>query len=221
MTPLFVFDFDGTLCDSIEDFITVMNLLAESYRFRPVLEADRIILRDLPSNEIARYLNIKAWKIPLIVREARLEMQKRIDDMKLFDGLTETFEELERLQIPVWVLTSNSRVNVDAFLNQRKLRVQRVFAESSLFGKGNMLRGMLKREKISADTPVVYIGDETRDVEAARKAGVFSAAVTWGYSSEKALHDAKPDFILREARDILSLLQLKVENLRAQKGFDL
>ena len=34
---------------------------------------------------------------------------------------------------------------------------------------------------------VVYVGDETRDIVAARKLGIRVAAVTWGYNSSEAL----------------------------------
>lgn len=218
MKPLFVFDFDGTICDSTGAFIVILNILAESYKFKKVSEGDMEELRSLPSKQLPRYLGIKAWKLPLMIREARTEMEKRIETMKPYPGYAEVFEELERLEIPTWILTSNSRANVDSFLRKEKLRVGRVFAESSFFGKGNLLRSIIKREKIDPQTPIVYIGDETRDIEAARKAGTFAAAVTWGYASEKVLNDHEPDFLLREPKDIFALLKLKVERLHDQKG---
>ncbi len=198
-----------------------MNILADSYRFKKLSEADRVAIRDMSSQEVLKYLHIKAWKLPLIVREARLELQKRIETMQPFEGIREVFAELAAEKIPTWILTSNSRANVDAFLAKEKIAVDKVFCESSIFGKGNLLRGLLKREKISAEQPIVFVGDESRDVEAARKSGVFAAAVTWGYNSETLLKKYDPDYLLQNPRDILSLLKLEVKNIFSQEGFDL
>jgi phosphoglycolate phosphatase-like HAD superfamily hydrolase len=49
---------------------------------------------------------------------------------------------------------------------------------------------------------VFYIGDETRDIEAAKKAGIKSIAVTWGYNTKAILDNSNPDFLC-ESTDAL------------------
>jgi len=39
----------------------------------------------------------------------------------------------------------------------------------------------------------LFVGDKTRDIEAAKKAGIRMAAVTWGYNSRRSLDAMKPD----------------------------
>ena len=48
---------------------------------------------------------------------------------------------------------------------------------------------MLKRTGIAA-RDAISIGDEVRDGEAARQAGIDFGAVSWGYGSMKALRQA-------------------------------
>jgi len=55
------------------------------------------------------------------------------------------------------------------------------------------------------------VGDETRDIEAAKAAGFQSVAVTWGYNSKKVLENARPDFIVEDFSALESLLRTKVE----------
>jgi len=53
---------------------------------------------------------------------------------------------------------------------------------------------------------VFYVGDETRDVEAARKAGVKTIAVTWGFNGEDILKKQKPDYLARRPEELIALL---------------
>jgi len=53
---------------------------------------------------------------------------------------------------------------------------------------------------------VIYIGDEVRDIEAARAAGIKIASVTWGYNLESILTENKPDYIVTQPRDLLNLM---------------
>jgi phosphoglycolate phosphatase len=73
-----------------------------------------------------------------------------------------------------------------------------------LFGKGKALRRIVRAERLDS-SEVLYVGDEVRDIEAARKARVASAAVTWGLNTEAILRAGGPDLV---AADPLILHQL-------------
>ena len=50
----------------------------------------------------------------------------------------------------------------------------------------------------------VYVGDETRDIEAAKRAGFISIGVPWGYDSLRLIQKSCPDFIAETPRQLLS-----------------
>ena len=58
----------------------------------------------------------------------------------------------------------------------------------------------------------IAIGDEVRDIEAARAAGIACGAVTWGYAAPEALTALKPDLVFERIEDIVS-------QLRTESGF--
>jgi phosphoglycolate phosphatase len=60
-----------------------------------------------------------------------------------------------------------------------------------LFGKAAKINAVIKR---CASSPALTtsIGDEVRDIEAARALGICSLAVTWGYATVLALETAQP-----------------------------
>ena len=65
------------------------------------------------------------------------------------------------------------------------------------------MRRIVRAEK---GRTVLYVGDETRDVEAAMAAGVDAAAVTWGFQTEALLRSANPRFVLSAPRELVELV---------------
>ena len=55
----------------------------------------------------------------------------------------------------------------------------------------------------------ISIGDEVRDIEAARTAGIACGAVTWGYAAAEALRALGPDRVFERMEDVAGLLANK------------
>jgi phosphoglycolate phosphatase len=68
---LVLFDFDGTLADSLDWFLGIFDQVAERYGFRHLAPGDRERLRGLETRAILRDLGVPAWKLPLIARHLR------------------------------------------------------------------------------------------------------------------------------------------------------
>jgi phosphoglycolate phosphatase-like HAD superfamily hydrolase len=52
---------------------------------------------------------------------------------------------------------------------------------------------------------ILYVGDETRDIEAAKESGLRMAAVTWGYNSAVALSALNPEHLLQSPLELLKI----------------
>jgi beta-phosphoglucomutase-like phosphatase (HAD superfamily) len=53
-----------------------------------------------------------------------------------------------------------------------------------------------------APAEIVAIGDEVRDIEAARNVGIACGSVAWGYAAPKALRARNPDLLFEHMEDI-------------------
>jgi phosphoglycolate phosphatase len=51
----------------------------------------------------------------------------------------------------------------------------------------------------------LFVGDSSADMEAARRAGVKSCAVTYGYGTQQALAEWKPDYWISDLRELSAL----------------
>jgi phosphoglycolate phosphatase len=67
----------------------------------------------------------------------------------------------------------------------------------------------IRRTFSLAHGEIVYVGDETRDLRAAQKAGIPSVGVTWGFNNKKSLAAFKPALLADEPKDLLQLTMRK------------
>lgn len=189
-----IFDFDGTICDSFSKAVELANDYLVKHEFEPITTDE---LRNKGIKRLIAERKLTFWQKLGLVRLARRESSRYIDEFKVFPGLTKVLKELHQ-QNKLSILTTNSKPNVERFLRNHGLTTyfDHVYSNGNLFGKAKVLRKL---------KPDIYIGDETRDIEAGKGASVISVAVTWGFESSQLLMKAKPDFIIEQP---LKLLQL-------------
>jgi len=123
-------------------------------------------------------------------------MRRHVSETKPFTGMDAALREISNSGYRMGILTSNSVENVRKFLDINSLSALFDFIHSgrSLFGKDRVIRKLLNHEQIPADR-VVYIGDETRDIEASRNAGISVISVSWGLNRRDLLASLSPDQI--------------------------
>lgn len=192
---LAIFDFDGTLADSFPWFAENVNQMAERHGFKPIEAHEVDTLRRLDARRIVAHLQVPLWKMPLIAADMRRRMAADITSIRLFDGTGPMLRQLADHGVAIAILTSNSEANVRRVLGPALAAlVGRYVCGASLFGKRAKLRRLLE-DGAYARTEVIYIGDELRDLEAARLEGVPFGGVTWGYTTADALAAAAPDVL--------------------------
>ncbi|AQR74455.1 HAD-IA family hydrolase [Sphingomonas sp. LM7] len=203
---LVIFDFDGTLSDSGDWFLSVVDQLARRFRFRTVAPDQVEMLRHKSSREVIDFLGISRWKMPLIARHLRKLVGLNAHQIELFPGTPDLLERLADTGVKIALVTSNSEANARKILGDgHAARIDFYACGSSLFGKAPKFRRVLKKMGIPA-AQALAIGDETRDVDAAREVGMRAGSVLWGYASETALGALEPDALFREPQDILDYI---------------
>ncbi|HWK36064.1 HAD hydrolase-like protein [Sphingomonas sp.] len=202
-----IFDFDGTLSNSGDWFLTVVNQLARRFRFREVGDDEIEMLRHRTSREVIAYLGISRWKLPIIARHVRQLVARNVDQIELFPGTPGLLATLATGGVRMGLVTSNAADNARAILGAGNAgHFEAWAAGSSLFGKARKFRRVLRQMGL-APNEVISIGDETRDIDAAREVGMRTGAVSWGYASEDALIALRPDAFFRTPDDIVAYLR--------------
>jgi len=203
-----LFDFDGTLVDTIDMALTFYNKIAPDYHCKPVDQEDIKNLSTHKLQELLPAYGITKFKIFILLLRIRKEVKKQIAEIKPIKNMESTLLDLKNRGYKLGVVTSNSRNTVSKFLANNQLSGVFDFICSSnhFFGKDRVLRRLIRRYKITKGN-AIYVGDETRDVEASKRAGMAVIAVCWGLSSRKMLETTCPDQIADSPKDIYTSIQ--------------
>jgi phosphoglycolate phosphatase len=189
---LAIFDSDGTLADTLPWMRSVFNELAAEHGFRKVEEHEYGQFRDLQGRALLKALDLPLWKMPRVLSSMRARMAQHTGDFTLFAGMRETLHALADGGMKLGVVSSNSQANVERVLGPETARlIAHYDCSASMFGKAAKIRAVVRQSGVSREQ-TIYIGDETRDAEAARKAGVAFGAAAWGQHSADALRAENP-----------------------------
>jgi phosphoglycolate phosphatase len=202
---LAIFDLDGTLADSFPWFLRTINDVADHFNFRRVAQEDIEELRHASSREILSRLEVPLWKLPAIARHARWLKAEAAGEISLFAGVEAMLRMLADNGVQMALVTSDSEANAREKLGDAAALFSHFDCAASLFGKPAKFRRVIRRAGV-APARVISIGDEVRDIDAARAVGIACGAVCWGYAAPAALQALRPDHVFEQISDIAPAL---------------
>ncbi|HEY9832550.1 MAG TPA: HAD-IA family hydrolase [Stenomitos sp.] len=202
-----VFDFDGTLADTFDALVMITNRLALEFGYPPTTPEELPKLRNLSSKDIISTSGVPLFKIPFFLNKVREYLHQEILNLQTINGIQEALIQLKHEGYCLGILTSNSEENVNLFLKKHGMQdlFDFIYSETSLFSKDKSLRQLIKKNNFSVDE-IIYVGDETRDIEASKKIHIKVIAVTWGFNSREILAKHNPDFLIQKPSELIEVL---------------
>ncbi len=202
---LIIFDFDGCIANSIPLAVRIAEELAPKY-LKIKLDFKHVMYHE-GMQALIKKSKSRPWKVLHLVRRFRKMMARRFFTVKPYPEIVHVIKNLSSYY-SIGLVTSNSRKNAKLFLRKHGLSEDFRFvrANVSLFMKAWRIKRILRKYKLKK-SEAVMIGDETRDMIAARKTGIHSIAVTWGVNSKKLLAKEKPDFIVSSPEQLLRVIE--------------
>lgn len=198
---LVIFDFDGTLADSFPWVLQAMDDVADRFKFRRVREGELEELRYCDAREVMRRLGVPRWKLPMIARYVRTRMAADVGQIQLFPGVGEMIEQLSEAGLLLAVVSANGEATIRNVLGEHARRINHISGGVSLFGKRGKLLRMGRLAGVEAQATMV-IGDEIRDLNAAKAARMDFGAVSWGLTRPEALQAGGSGVVFAEMADI-------------------
>jgi HAD superfamily hydrolase (TIGR01549 family) len=202
-----VFDFDGTISDSVVIMFQILNKMSKSYGFRRILKSELSEYRKMGTEELIKELKISKEHLPAVIDEIHKGLAKNANNIKPVEGMIEVIKSLTLAGYKMGILTTNTRKNVVDFLKKYKIECfQYIYPMAGLYGKAELLKNLIDEHRITAEK-VVYIGDETRDIEAGRSCQVKTVAVTWGLNGREALSLKNPDWLIDNPKQLREIFK--------------
>ena len=201
-----IFDLDGTIANTKNTAIDIIFELTQKYKYNYSKNEIKDILENKNFNEIIKDFKISKIKLAYIIWKGKKELKKRIKDIKPIKGIKVTLEKLSKNN-RIILLTSNNKNNSEKFLKNNELQdlFTSKYYNASLLSKDIILKKVIKIQQLNPNL-TYYIGDETRDIVASKKAGIKSISVTWGYNSKELLKKFNPNYIVEKPEEILKII---------------
>lgn len=208
--PVVLFDLDGTVLDSGQ-------IILASFRHatRTVLEreiADEELLAGVGlglHTEMRAFDEARADELVRVYRDHNAGLQR---ELRSCTGTEPVLDRLREEGRRLGLVTSKRRASVEAAFGVCP-RLARHFetvvtVEDTERHKPDPAPILLALEQLGAPaSEAAYVGDAPFDVEAAKAAGVFAVAATWGgMHSRERLESAEPDAIVDSPEELHHVL---------------
>lgn len=208
-------DLDGTLTDPKVGITTSARYGLEKvgHPISDEINIDWIIGPPLKAS-LAKLLNIETDHI--LAEQALMAYRERfavkgLYENHVFEGVAETLAELKRRGYCLFVATAKPTVYAKQILEHFDLT--QYFTEiygSELNGdrtnKGELIQYILEQQHLKAEG-CIMVGDREYDILGARRNGIKSIAVTYGYGSANELQRAQPEYKIENFDDLLDYLK--------------
>lgn len=112
-----VFDFDGTIADSMWVVLEIYEQI-----FGATLSPQQVEhIRGLTATKVIKELGIPMWKGPKLLTKGTKIMRSRLNEVAPFAGTEELLKKLTEAGHELRIMTSNSEGNVRVFLKEHGL----------------------------------------------------------------------------------------------------
>ncbi|MGB5373873.1 MAG: HAD-IA family hydrolase [Polyangiales bacterium] len=206
----YLFDLDGTLLDSIELILKSFHHTARVHGRPERSDAHwlagigtplRVQLSEMASSDEDLDALLETY------REYNLEHHDAM--AKPYPGIIEVVRTLHRKEAKLALVTSKLSRGATRGLRLLGLEVEfpvRVCADDVVQGKPHpepVLKALSALDALPSDA--IFIGDSDHDIQAGRRAGVETAAVSWGPFAREALEAAGPSHWIESPEELLRL----------------
>jgi len=200
-----IFDFDGTIVDSFDYFA---NFIAKEAGRYPLSAEDKEAMNGLTLARAARFMGHAWWRLPILYFSGLQAIHRESEHVHIFAGIDRALEKLHAEGHQLFIVSSNSVPMMRNFLKRHSLdrSFVQLYGRVVVFGKAPALRRLMRQQRLQAKD-CVYVGDEPRDISAARKVGIRSVAVTWGYTHQTTLAAEQPDAMASTPTELLKILE--------------
>lgn len=203
-----LFDFDGTVADTLDTLVGITNRLAGEFGYKPTTKEEVETFKNLSSRQVIKQSRVSIFKLPFLIRRVKKQLSGELPKVAEFSGMKEAIFQLESQGLRLGIVTSNSAENVKLFLRAKGLLDSFEYIQSgaAIFGKSQVLKRFMRAQSLQPEE-VIYVGDETRDIEAAKRSNIKVIAVSWGFNTRQVLEKYRPDFLIDSPGELIDVIR--------------
>lgn len=208
-----LFDLDGTVIDSKPGILRCIKHALDNHNIPcPDEILDKMVGPPfrVSMNELLGVHDEKL--IGMLIDEYRKEYEESgLQTSVVYDGVRELLNKLQKDGFVLAVATSKpirftSQIIDLLGLDKYFAFVGGASSDNSRESKSDVINHVLSNLGIENKSEVLMIGDRLYDIVGAKKSGLDSACIMWGYGNRKEFEKYESDYILDTPRDVYDFL---------------
>lgn len=206
------FDLDGTLTDPQEGITNCVKYALESFG---IYEADySMLLRFIGPPLVDSFHDFYGFDEEKALRAVEKYRERfssvGLFENKVYDGIYDMLRKLVDSGHVLVLATSKPKVYADRIMARYRLRPYfRLICGSELDGtrnnKDEVIEYAIEKLKCPRER-IIMVGDRRHDIAGAKKCGIASCGVRFGYAEPGEIEAAGADFIADNTEELLSVL---------------
>ncbi|MDT3766171.1 HAD-IA family hydrolase [Priestia filamentosa] len=206
MIKTVICDFDGTIVDSAQLVYDLFNKFSDKYNYDKMPQEEMEYIRSITFKERFKQYNVSFIKVPRLVMDVVKEYKKSVPFLKVNMEMKEVLKDLKNKGIKLVLISANSKENIEKFLKLNDMEYfDEIIRSNRFFGRNLTVNRFMKSHHLHNEETIL-IGDEHRDIVAAKKSHIKVISVTWGYDLKDLLVSGKPDFLVEDPKEILEVI---------------
>jgi phosphoglycolate phosphatase len=198
-----IFDWSGTLSNNVEIFHKACDIIFQKLGREPISDDEKKLHFNIP------YMLFWNRYFPDLTQEEEhkifTETMIKLEKPELYDGVTEVLQGLKAKGIRMFLISSDDYATLDPELE--KSGISDLFEEvlGLIHEKEPAIREMItKHELDTAET--MFVGDSSGEMETAKKLGLVSVGITWGFQHRTVLEKSEPDHLIDDIKELNNVL---------------
>ncbi|WP_407379794.1 HAD family hydrolase [Methanobrevibacter sp.] len=215
MKKLYIFDFDGTLFDTVHDVVICLNEALSVNNFPTLSDSEYVERLGGNINEIVS-LVLKDQNTPENIELIKKTYTPLYDDSPKdksvpFDGIRQLLEKLQDSGALIAINSNRTTQSIKHFTDKFLKDIDFILIEGHNENYPSKpspigVNRIIDKADVSLDE-AIYIGDSITDIKTAQNAGVDCVIVKWGYGFDDAYQHDYPLAVVDDVSQLYCLLK--------------
>ena len=211
MFDIILFDFDGTVYDTVEGITKSMQYALKKRGINETLDSLRCFAGPPLSEKIPELYGFDEETTKQVIMDFRERYNSiGVYESRVFPEIPPLLEKLTNSGKRLGIATSKPQFLAEHLMD--KAGIKEYFEvicgsqpDGSLGKKDEVIKAVIEKFGVK-DESVVMVGDTKYDVIGAHKCGLPCIGVRYGYAAENELEQAQAHIIVKDAKELLNVL---------------